>query len=243
MPRTLLIDGDILFYRAASASQGSVEFDPGVETVWADEAGAIRIFEQTVSALLRKSNFAAYFVCLSDHNLSFRKQMATFYKAHRNGIDKPKLLGVVEQHAIYNHPTLAYPRLEADDVLGIHATSGKHQNPVIVSADKDLRQIPGEHLVEGKIKVITAAEGHLWHMTQTLIGDPTDGYKGCPDIGPKKASLILAEEPHWPAIVNAYASKDLTEADALLQARLARILQHGDYRPSDSKIKLWTPPA
>ena len=184
-------------------------------------------------------------MCLSDHVVSFRKGLDASYKANRNGSEKPKLLQIVEDYAVSHHPTLSFPRLEADDVLGIHATSTEHINPVIVSADKDLRQIPVEHLVDGKIAPISAADGQLWHHTQTLIGDPTDGYKGCPGIGKVKAAKILDVPPHerWGAIVATYEFKGLTEADALLQARLAYILQHGDYRRSDNKIKLWKPPS
>jgi len=246
-PRTLLIDGDILFYKAAAASQGTCEFTPGEKTIWADEADCIKHFERSIEWLLSRANFVDYRICLTDHVESFRKDLASFYKANRNGVSKPTLLRFIEAHAVEHHPTLAHPRLEADDVLGIHATAGKLQNPVIVSADKDLRQIPGEHLVDGKITIITPLEGHTWHLTQTIIGDPTDGYKGLPGAGPKAAARILdghiENHSYWPEIVAAYEAKGLTEDDALLQARLAYILQAGDYRERDSKIKLWKPPA
>jgi DNA polymerase-1 len=39
----------------------------------------------------------------------------------------------------------------------------------------------------------------------------------------------------------AYASKGLTEDDAILQARMARILQDGDYNYATKGIRLWNP--
>lgn len=244
-PRTLLIDGDILFYKAAAVSQGVVEFEPGVQTTWLDEDQCISRFEQAMDWLLSRANFVGYAVCLTDHHRNFRKELEPTYKGNRKAVTKPALLPFIEAHAIESHPTLAYPRLEADDVLGIHATSGEYPNPVIVSADKDLRQIPGEHLVDGKITTITALEGHTWHLTQSIIGDPTDGYKGLPGAGPKAAERILAgrveNHSYWPEIVAAYEAKGFDEDHALLQARLAYILQHGDYRERDSKVKLWKP--
>jgi hypothetical protein len=45
----------------------------------------------------------------------------------------------------------------------------------------------------------------------------------------------------WELIVEAYAKKDLTEADALQQARVARILRFDDYDFNKKKPILWTP--
>lgn len=244
--RTLLIDGDILFYRAAAVSQGSIDWGEGVQSSWGDEDGAIRRFEEALSDTIRTGKASDYFVCLSDHAVNFRKELGPhIYKSNRKAVTKPVLLQFLEDYTVEHHPILSFPRLEADDVIGIHATSGEHVNPVIVSADKDLKQIPGWHLQKGKPVRITPEDGALWFHTQVLIGDPTDGYKGCPGIGPIAAAKILdcPPEERWQRIVETYERKGLTEDDALLQARFAYILQHGDYRPSDHKIKLWKPPS
>ena len=54
--------------------------------------------------------------------------------------------------------------------------------------------------------VINEKEANYFHMLQTLTGDPTDGYKGCPNIGKVtaekilKITLLLKILPlvHWP---------------------------------------------
>ena len=43
----------------------------------------------------------------------------------------------------------------------------------------------------------------------------------------------------WGAVLAAYVDKGYTEDDALVQARVARILREGDY--SDRVINLWSP--
>ena len=59
------------------------------------------------------------------------------------------------------------------------------------------------------------------------------------------AAAIL--EPHtslrdmWSAVVSTFEAKGLTHADALLQARLARILRREDYDRETGEITLWTP--
>lgn len=80
----------------------------------------------------------------------------------------------------------------------------------------------------------------------------TDGYTGCPRIGEKWA--IRALEPvhqalrdaspgdHlaglWSAVVAAYERKKLVAEDALIQARLSRILRLGNLDYKNCKVKL-----
>ena len=54
-----------------------------------------------------------------------------------------------------------------------------------------------------------------------------------------RAERILADSPTWEAVVDCFKKANLTEDDALLQARVAHILQDGDYEKG--KVKLWTP--
>ena len=80
-------------------------------------------------------------------------------------------------------------------------------------------------------------------MTQVLVGDSTDNYRGLPGAGPTFAETILegleSPESMWGADVEAYRGKGFTEEDALVQARCARLLQTEDYR--NGKVILWVP--
>src|SRR5262249_40632645 len=119
---------------------------------------------------------------------------------------------------------------------------------IIVSADKDMKTIPGEHYDPNKrelgVVTVSRLEADGYHMMQTLTGDTTDGYTGCPGVGPKKAEKILGDEPHlwWHRVVEAYDKAGLSEAEALTQARVARILRATDYDFKLKKPILWTPP-
>ena len=120
------------------------------------------------------------------------------------------------------------PELEADDAMGIYATA----NPgnIIVSPDKDMRQIPGKLYDLKETMTIGKLDGHQWHYIQTLSGDQTDGYGGVPGIGVKKASALFEKEGYtWETVVKAFESKGLDENDALMNARLAKILTCKDY--------------
>ena len=72
------------------------------------------------------------------------------------------------------------------------------------------------------------------------MGDATDGYQGLKGVGPKTAVKLLDKHGwDWGAVVKIYESKGMTEADALLTARLAYILRKDNFK--DGKIILWKP--
>ena len=126
-----------------------------------------------------------------------------------------------------NYSTITRKGLEADDSLGIDATMYALEQPILVSPDKDMLQIPGIYWdMRGDVQEITKEQGDRWHLIQALAGDPTDGYPGCPGIGVKRAAdLVDKHDFPWEAVCQAYREKGLSDDDALLNARLAKILQ------------------
>jgi DNA polymerase-1 len=151
------------------------------------------------------------------------------------------------------YKTQSFPGLEADDVMGILATR-PGVNCVIVSQDKDMKTIPGSVWNGEELTTYSEDEADYHHMLQTLTGDTADGYKGCPGVGKVKAEKILAActvwedggktanvYPMWPAVGTAYEKAGLTEADALQQARLARILRWSDWDRVNKQPILWSP--
>ncbi len=46
-------------------------------------------------------------------------------------------------------------------------------------------------------------------------------------------------QKQWELVVKAYEKQGLFEHDALQQARVARILRHGDYNMSTGEVKQW----
>lgn len=243
--KTLLIDGDIFFYIASTVSAQTFDFGDGDPAVSVDPDEAEQAFDQSLSNLVGDLEFKNIVIAKSDDERNFRKGLADFYKANRDPSTKPVLLPHIKEYAKVNYEVLEWPRIEADDILGIQG-SHPDENVVIQSGDKDLNQVPGLYLDKGKIKRVTPEEGMHQFWTQVLTGDPVDNYKGCPLIGPIRAARILDDvattsEEVWPRIVQTYELAGLTEEDALLQARLAWILKHGDYRHSDNKVRLWKP--
>ena len=113
-----------------------------------------------------------------------------------------------------------------------------------MSGDKDFKTIPGRFydFLRNEFYDITQEEADYWHLFQTLIGDTTDNYKGCPGCGAVSAKKLLdSEGATWETIVGAFEKKGLSESDALVQARVARILRASDYDFETKKPILWSP--
>ena len=90
--------------------------------------------------------------------------------------------------------------------------------------------------------LIKDSDGKKWHLVQTLSGDQTDGYSGVTGIGVKRATTLFEDKGYsWKTVVEAFEEKGMTEEDALLNARLARILTADDYDFKHNKPIPWTP--
>jgi DNA polymerase-1 len=176
---------------------------------------------------------------------NFRLAIDPSYKSSRVEKRKPLCYAALRKEADDTYKTQVIPGLEADDVMGIRATN-PGANAIIVSQDKDMKTIPGRIWTGDELLTISKAEADYWHMFQTLTGDAVDGFKGCPGMGPVGAQKLLkAIDPDlmWTAVVAAYQNKKLTEADALRNARLARILRWDDWDTKKKEPILWTPTA
>ena len=246
----LLIDGDTIAYTAALAAEHYQEWGEGDEMVvsnHADIGEALANFEKQIAHLVAVYDATSYRIALT-HGENFRKDVLPTYKSKRG--KKPMALPGVRKHAVENMAATIKPRLEGDDILGIWSTHPaliKADRKIIVSIDKDMQCIPGLLSTgDGKVKTITPAFADGFHMTQTLTGDVTDGYTGLPGCGPKTANTILLNDctigAQWSSVVAAYVKAGLTEADALVQARVARILRYTDFNFKTQEPILWTPP-
>lgn len=235
--RTLLVDGDIVAYKAATIAETPIDWGGGVWTLHAHEKDVIGSMEEFMVKIIEESGCNKVVTCISGDNL-YRKDVAPYYKANRKGTRKPMLLNFAKKYLADNYNGKVEDRLEADDLLGIMGSADK--NTVIWSSDKDLLTIPAYHLIEGKVVEVDKEEADFNFLYQTLVGDSTDNYKGCPTVGAKKAEkLLLDKGATWNTVVDAYASQGLGEEVAIENARLARILRDGEYNFKTKEVTLW----
>ena len=237
----LLIDSDFLAYKAAQACEIGIDFGEDVIVAQSQFSEVLKVFHNElnkVTKAMMEDNFILYF----SSTKNFRKKIYPDYKGHRM---KRKPLGYkrLVNYCRENHNFKLIEGLEADDTIGIEATRFADPSNIIVSPDKDMRQIPSTlwNLTDD-VTEITKDDGDRWHLIQSLSGDPTDGYSGCPGIGVKRATELLDKnENKWEAVCKAYRDRGLSDDDALLNARLAKILRNEDYDHDRNQPILWTP--
>ena len=239
----LLIDCDFLAYKAAQACEEGIDFGNDVIIAQSNFSNVLKIFERElkkVKTAMMDDEMILYFS--SPEN--FRKKIYPDYKGHRN---RRKPLGYrrLVNYCRDNYTFVCRDGLEADDAIGIDATNPRYASldNIVVSPDKDMKQIPGVlwNLTD-EVEEITKEDGDRWHLIQSLAGDPTDGYAGCPGIGVKRAlDLLNKHDSKWEAICQAFRERGLSDDDALLNARLAKILQHENYDYDREQPILWTP--
>ena len=251
---TLLIDGDLYAYVESIAVEEVVQWEtkPGLFTLHSNVEPAAANFHSLVKRLMRELGADKVIVALSDpDHRNWRVDLWPTYKAHRRkiGMRKPICYAALLQQIKDRWQVAHFPRLEGDDVLGwLAGNPAIEGRKIIVSIDKDMHTIPEVDIFNTRSEELTpghsveTADYH--HMLQTLVGDTSDGYPGCPGVGKVSAPKLLANARElWPAVLTAFQKKggDAGEEQALMQARLARILRFEDYNIKKGKISLWQP--
>lgn len=234
----LLIDCDYIVYKCCASAETEIDFGDDVIVVTSQFSEAMKCVEREFKKIRDAFPFYDEMILFFTSPNNFRKKILPEYKGHRNR-KKPCGFKRVINELKKNYKVIIKDTLEADDSLGIYAT--KYEGNIIVSPDKDMRQIAGKLYDFNETVEITAEEGAKWHLIQTLAGDNTDGYSGVPGIGIKRAEQIFKLKGYtWKAVVETFEEKGMTEDDAITNARLARILTTDDYDHEKKEPILWT---
>ena len=178
---------------------------------------------------------------------SVRKQISDDYKAKRKG---NKYVSALRKKLIQEGTSIHDDVYEADDLIADRALELKSEgkNYIVVSIDKDLKQIEGYHFDYYPIKVFNEEtqrkefvrykglsytsknESYMMIALQMLMGDAGDGVLALKGIGQKKAEKIL-EECKTPnellfRVVRAYINhfgNDYYRENFLLNLRLLKL--------------------
>jgi 5'-3' exonuclease len=261
MTTQLLIDADFVLYRDCSAVERVASFtNPHGDTVDilnCSREEAKDNFLKSVQGYMTKLNADEAVLVFSGRS-NFRYEVWAGYKGNRAESRKPvsywEIVRELREDGEFR--VVSEDCLEGDDYIGILATRPSSVRRVIVSEDKDMQTLPNVEIYRQGAIVETDQDSadRFWRL-QTLMGDSTDGYHGCPGIGPKSAETILDKpgDP-WVNILAAYeagcrkkpaalekAGVETAEELALLNARLARILRFTDWDGSARRPILWSP--
>lgn len=194
-----LIDADSIVYIIGYNNREHID-DPSADvTVKAACSDMVR----TMLTIVRADEYVGVF----SPSKTFRNEVYKFapYKGTRTKelIDwKERFAPVIKQHLTDEWGFVTVPGLEADDVVCALAEYYDQRNEewIILSPDKDLKQIPGLHYDYKKEGAVPCRVNHeeaskaFW--ISMLTGDTSDNVCGIPGIGPVKAEgLLKGTEP------------------------------------------------
>lgn len=198
----VLIDGDIIAYRAAFATQDKLPKDA--------EEKAEELIQYILQETLVFPSPNDYKVYLTGKG-NFRHDVAKthIYKGNRKDAAKPLHLPQVRQYLVDKHNAIVSEGEEADDLIAIEATR-LGSDTVVASIDKDMLQIPCRHFNFGRGEWSDVDEwsGLKFFYKQILTGDAADNIIGLYKVGPVKADKILdgaeTEQDLWHKCIDAY---------------------------------------
>ena len=235
----LLIDADFIVYKNCAAAETELDFGDDVIIVTSNFSDAYTATLRELTKIKNKLGAFSDLILFFSDSENFRKKILPEYKGHRNR-KKPCGYKRVINALRKEYKVIIKPQLEADDSMGIYAT--KYPGNIIVSPDKDMRQIPGQLYNFEEVFTVSKEEGAKWHLIQTMAGDQTDGYKGLEGVGVKRATALFEEKGYsWKTVVDAFAEKGYTALTARVNAQLARILTVDDYDFKKKEPILWNP--
>lgn len=139
---------------------------------------AIARCDDLMRRVLHETNAPAYQAYIGGSE-NYRYAIDPNYKANRKDKPKPLWLQEVREYLVTVWNAQICDGIEADDALGI-AQCNSYEESVIVSIDKDMLQIPGNHFnfVASTWSHISPRQG--WHhfYTQLIMGDKSDNILG-----------------------------------------------------------------
>lgn len=199
----LLIDADILCYRVGFACNDEVE------------SWAVNTLNQAVdNVLLRYPEVDRELYLTGKGNFREEVAVTATYKGNRDrGKDRPVHFDALRTHLVGYWDAQVIDGMEADDAIATRHTSLNYSS-IIVSIDKDFKQLPGRHynFVKNEEFYVTPEEAMKFLYEQILTGDKSDNIIGIHGIGPVKAQKILkdcvTEHDCFMACVKAYEELD-----------------------------------
>ena len=207
MNKLFLLDAYALIYRAYYAFIKNPRINSkGMNT------SAVMGFVNTLNEILTKEQPTHIGVAF-DHGKTFRDEAFPAYKAQREATpeDIRASVPIIKDIITAMHiPVLQADGFEADDVIGTLATKAGEAGvqTYMLTPDKDYGQLVrdnvfifrprhgGGYETMGPKEVCEKYELHS--PTQVidllaLMGDSTDNFPGCPGVGPKTATKLIAE--------------------------------------------------
>ena len=209
----VLIDGDILTYRAAFSCEGQPIEDAydKIDEIVEEIMGAVSFDEAS-------ENYEMFITGKGN----FRYDIQKTYKQNRSGKPKPEHLQGLRDYLVEAYNAKVSVDQEADDDIATRATE-LGPDAIIASIDKDFLQVPCWHynLNRKTLVEVEEFEGLVFFYTQILMGDKADNIFGLRGIGPVKAAkLLFNRKTEYELYLSCICAYEFDEEKVIENARL-----------------------
>ena len=226
----VLIDGDIIAYRAAFSTEQMGLLDTKAKV---DDLIEF-ILDKTVLFPEIGLDYVVYLTGKGNFRHDIAKSYA--YKGNRKSVQKPRHLQTARDHMESKYQAIISQGEEADDLIAMEAAKLDYK-ACVASIDKDMLQIPCWHfnIVRADYIKVEPFGGIKFFYKQILTGDRADNIVGLWKVGEVKASKILdgadTEDELWDRVIKAY---DGDEERVIENARLLWLRRE--------EAEIWQPP-
>ena len=224
----VLIDGDILTYRAAFSCEGQP-----IEDAYDKIDNLVEDIMKATSFDMFSENYEMFITGKGN----FRYDIQETYKQNRSGKPKPEHLQGLRDYLVEAYNASVSVDQEADDDIATRATE-LGPDAIIASIDKDFLQVPCHHynLNRGTLVKVEEFEGLVFFYTQILMGDKADNIFGIKGVGPVKAAkLLFNKKTEFELYLSCIAAYDFDEDKVIENARLLWL------RREEGQV--WQPPS
>ena len=201
-----LIDADSIIYRVCCAVEdktiwNEMEVLTGQETeLDIEHTIDLDIMYATIDGIIENILFATEckkaIICIGVGTKNLRFNNPLGYKENRKDLRKPEGFKEAIDYLVNEHKArlIGNNLIEVDDEV-VYLKTKYPDKYMLCAIDKDvLYQTEGEHYnyVKDEFITVTKEDTIKYLFYQALVGDASDGYKGCKGIGDKKAKELLS---------------------------------------------------
>lgn len=214
--RVAIIDADtLLFVTALSEQNQAFTYDANYEIEF-DVKRCISQILNRINDILYETRCTSFRLYLTGKS-NFRYKILPSYKWRRQDVLKPVLLSQLKDIMCSDHNAKIVDDLEADDLCTMDMSREEEGvTKVLCHIDKDLDQAHGEHFnfKDNRLYKVSKEEAEYKLWEQTLLGDNSDCYLGCPKVGKEKVPSIIERGYCTRPIIKTYTKgvrKDTSE--------------------------------
>lgn len=150
-----------------------------------------------LDTILRLKSYRYQLFLTGKNNFRYGRSITNEYKGNRKLVEKPEYLNTIRDIMIKNYKAVVINGYEADDAL---ATLQRYyrDDSMIVSPDKDLKQVPGHYFNNNwnynSYEYITREQAEENLYKQVIKGDmSTDNIQGIKGVGDKTVDKLFNE--------------------------------------------------